>query len=150
MRDDHFALPLRIVVQDPVPGVGMALQRGGPGGVAELVGLAESAGPDLAFELEVDVQGSLPDGRPRLLGSYVQGPPRERFVYIAVGHYAGQADADWAGRVKVPLGGVTWALIEALADGGRVEGRIPGRGRNGGPALATVPILEPGWACVPG
>jgi hypothetical protein len=145
MRADRFALSLRIVVQDPVPGVGMALQRGGPTGATQLVGLAESAGPDLDFEFEVEVQGSLPDGRPRLLGPYVQGPPRERFVFIAVGHYAGQADADWAGRVKVPLGAITWALIEALPSGGRLEGRIPGRGRNGGPALATVPLLAPGW-----
>lgn len=149
MRADRFELALRIVVRDPVPSLAMALQRGGSG--AELVGLAESAGEDLAFELELEiaVEGTLPDGRPRLLGPFVQGPPRERFVYIAVGHYAGQAEADWAGRVKVPLGGITWALIEALPPGGRIEGRIPGRGRNDGPALATVPILAPGWACAP-
>jgi hypothetical protein len=145
MRTDRFELPLRIVVQEPVPGLAIALQRGGGATGAELVGLAEGAGPSLAFELEVDVQGSLPDGRPRLLGSFVQGPPRDRFVYLRVGRYAGQADAEWAGRVKVPLGGITWPLIEGLPARGRIEGRIPGRGRNGGPALATVEILAPGW-----
>ncbi len=31
------------------------------------------------------------DGRPRLLGPYVQGPPAGRFVYLCVGQYAGQS-----------------------------------------------------------
>jgi hypothetical protein len=147
MRADRFELPLCIIVQDPVPGLAMALQRGGGATAVELVGLAEGTGSDLPFEFEVDVQGSLPDGRPRLLGAFVQGPPRQRFVYLCVGEYAGQADADWAGRVKVPLGGITWPLIEGLTSGGRIEGRIPGQGPKGGPALATVPILAPGWIC---
>lgn len=148
MRSDRFELPLRIIVQNPVPGLGMALQGGRGERGPTLAGYAEGADIDLAFELEIDVQGALPDGRPRLLGSFVQGPPRERFVYIAVGRYAGQADANWAGRVKVPLDRITWPLIEELATGGRIEGRIPGRGRDGGPALATVPILPPGWRAI--
>jgi len=47
--------------------------------------------------------------------------------------------------VKVPLAGISWELIDGLTPGARLEVRIPGRGRNGGPALATVPILPPGW-----
>ena len=31
MREDRFDLPLRIVVDDPVPGVAMVLQRGASG-----------------------------------------------------------------------------------------------------------------------
>ncbi len=73
MRTDHLQLPLRIVVQDPVPGLAMALQRGGGATLAELVGPAVGAGPGLAFGLEVSVQGSLPDGSPRLLGPFAQG-----------------------------------------------------------------------------
>jgi hypothetical protein len=145
MRADRFELPLRVVVQDPLPGLAMALQRSGAAGAADLVGLAEGAGADLAFDLEIEVGGALPDGRPRLLGPFVQGPPGARFVYLCVGRYAGQPESDWAGRVKVPLGGITWALIEGLTSVGRIEGRIPGRGPRGGPALATVPILAPGW-----
>ena len=140
MRTERFDLPLRIVVQDPVPGLAIALQR-----KAELVGAATGSGEHLAFDLEVSVEGSLPDGRPRLLGPYVQGPPAERFVYLCVGRYAGQADSPWGGRVKVPLGALSWVLIEALAQGGRIEGRIGGRGRKDGPALASVPLLDPGW-----
>lgn len=131
-------LPLRIVIDDPVPDLAIALQRGASAD-AELVGRAPQ------FDLEVTVDGALPDGRPRLLGPFVQGPPAERFVYICVGEMAGQIASPWRGRVKVPLGQITWELIESLPPGGRLEAHIPGRGRAGGPALASVKILPPGW-----
>jgi Family of unknown function (DUF5990) len=143
MRTDRFELPLRIVVDNPIPGLAMGLQRGSP---PKEVGVEPPvAGAALRFDLSVVVDGALADGRPRLLGPYVQGPPTGRFIYLCVGQYAGQADSPWAGRVKAPLGGVTWDLIEGLADGARLEGHIPGRGRKDGPALASVPILPPGW-----
>ncbi len=50
--------------------------------------------------------------------------------------------------MKVPLGAINWPLIEGLTADSRLEARIRGRGPKGGPALATVPILEPGWACI--
>jgi hypothetical protein len=141
VRADRFELPLRIVVADPVPDVRLALQRGATG-KASLVPPAASSPEALAFDLEVTVDGVLADGRPRLLGPFVQGPPMERFVYVCVGQGAG-----WGpGRMKVPIGGIAWSLIEALPAGGRIEGRVSGRGRRGGPAFATVPILAPGWA----
>lgn len=125
MRADRFDLPLRIVVEDPAPGAALALwRRKSVTGSLEQYA-APSDGP-LTFDLGVVVEGSLPDGRPRLLGSYVQGPPRERFVYLCVG-YAGQAEADWAGRVKVPLGGITWTMIDALSPGARLEARAQRR-----------------------
>ncbi len=144
MREGRFELLLRILVEDPIPGLRLALQRGASA-AAELVGAAASDGEPLAFELSVSVDGVLADGRPRLVGPFVQGPPAERFVYLCVGESAGQAGSAWRGRVKVPLGGLTWEVIEALPSGGRLDARIPGRGRNGGPALASVPILPPGW-----
>jgi hypothetical protein len=140
MRPDRFDLPLRIVVADPFPGVRLVLQRGATG-KASLVGAAATAPDTLAFDLEVEVHAALPDGRPRFLGPYVQGPPAERFVYICVIP---------GGRMKIPLGAIGWPLIEGLPAGGRIEGRVSGRGRKGGPAYATVPILAPGWAYVPG
>jgi hypothetical protein len=140
MRDDRFDLPLRIVVADPFPGLDLALQKGASG-KATLVPPAASSPEGLAFELEVTVDGALPDGRPRLLGPYVQGPPQARFVYICVGQGGGGA----VGRMKAPLPGLDWALIEGLPAGGRLEGRVAGRNARGGPALATVPILPPGW-----
>ena len=148
MRAERFELPLRIVMEDPVPGVWIALQKGASG-KAELIGPAAKAPSSLAFELEVVVEGALPDGRPRLLGPYVQGPPAARFVYLCVGQFAGQAGSEWGRRVKVPLGGLSWALIEALPPGARLVGRIGGRGRDGSPACASVPIRPPGWQASP-
>ena len=48
-------------------------------------------------------------------------------------------------RFELPLSIVVDNPIPGLADGARLEARIPGRGRKDGPALASVPILAPGW-----
>jgi hypothetical protein len=144
MRPDRFELSIRIVVEDPVPGLVIALQRG-QAGRAELVPPASRSADAVAFDLDVTVDGRLPDGRPRLIGPYVQGPPNARFVYLSVGKYAGQADSQWGGRVKVPLDGVGWNEIEALVPRARLVARIAGQSPKGGPALASVRLLPPGW-----
>jgi hypothetical protein len=141
---ERFELPLRIVVEDPVPGLAIALQRG-EAAKAELAPPASRSAAAVVFDLEVTVDGRRPDGRPRLLGRCVQGPPDKRFVYLCVGKYAGQAESEWAGRVKVPLGDLGWAQIEALAPGGRLVARIAGRSPKGGPALASIRLLPPAW-----
>lgn len=143
MRADRFELPLRLVVDDPIPGLVLALQHGAAAKAA-LVPAASRSPQAVAFEFDIVVDGALPDGRPRLLGPYVQGPPAERFVYLCVGH----ADGQWSGRVKAPLFGLTWETIEALGPGQRLEAHIASRGRNGGPALASVKLLPPGWRAV--
>lgn len=141
-------LPLRIVMRDPVPGVAIALQRG-PSGKASLVWPVESSAEALVFDLDVVVDGSLADGRPRLLGPFVQGPPAGRFVYLTAGTGAGQFASPWTRRAKVPLGGLSWALIEGLAPGARLAAHIAGKSRDGGPACASVPLLPPGWVSAP-
>jgi hypothetical protein len=139
VRKGRFELLLRIVVEEPFPGVQLALQRG-----KDALEPPAAASPEaIVFDLEITVDGAMPDGRPRLLGPHIQAPA-ERFVYLCVGRYAGDAASEWAGRIKVPLGGIGWPEIEALATGRRLEGRISGTGKRG-PALATVPILPPGW-----
>jgi hypothetical protein len=145
MRPDRIELPLRIVIEDPVPVVAIAVQKGASG-KAELVPPASASPQALAFELEVTAAGALPDGRPRFLGPCVQGPPAARFVYLCVGQMAGQPGSPWTRRVKVPLGGLDWPLIEALAPGQRLTARIAGRARDGGPACASVPLLGAGWS----
>ena len=144
MRPERFELPIRIVVEDPVPGLAVALQRG-QAAKAALVAPASRSADAVTFDLEVTVDGVLADGRPRLLGAWVQGPPAARFVYLSVGKHAGQPDSPWGGRVKVPLGGLGWAEIEGLPPGGRLVARIAGRSPKGGPALASVQLLAPGW-----
>ena len=144
MRPEAFDLPLRIVVEAPVPGVAMALQRGASA-KATLIGPVQASADALIFDFDVTVEGAAAEGGPRLLGPFVQGPPGGRFVYINAGTYAGQPASIWQRRAKVPLAGLTWPLIEALAPGGRLEAGIAGAGRDGGPACASVALSPPGW-----
>jgi hypothetical protein len=144
MTAERSALPLRIVVEQPVPGVALALQRGASG-KASLVGPVHRSADALTFDFDVTLDGSIADGRPRLLGPLVQGPPAARFVYINVGASAGQIGSPWQRRVKVPLGAIDWPKIETLAPGERLTAHIAGTARDGSPACATVPILPPGW-----
>lgn len=139
---DLINLPVRIIIDDPVPGVRIALQRGATA-TADRLPPSLTSPRAIAFDLDVRVEGSLPDGRPRLLGPFVHGPPAARFVYLCVGQAAGQAE--WNRRIKVPLGGISWNLVRAAAPQGRLEARIAGRGRDGSPACASVPLLAPGW-----
>lgn len=149
MASERIELPVRLVVEDPLPGLAIALQRG-QADKAVLAPPASRSADSVVFDIELTVDGRLADGRPRLLGPCVQGPPQARFVYLSVGRYAGQADSEWGGRVKVPLDGLGWREIEALAPGGRVVARIAGRSPKGGPALASVRLLPPGWAVAQG
>jgi hypothetical protein len=144
MTAERSTLPLRIVVDQPVPGVALALQRGASG-KATLVGPVHGSADALVFEFDVMLDGSTADGRPRLLGRFVQGPPTARFVYLAIGASAGQIGSPWQRRAKVPLGAIDWQKIEALTPGERLTAHFNGTARDGSPACATVPILPPGW-----
>jgi hypothetical protein len=144
MTAERSALPLRIVVDRPVPGVALALQRGS-GAKFDLAGPVQASVDALVFDLDINVDGNNAVGGPRLLGPFVQGPPTARFVYINVGASAGQIGSPWQRRVKVPLGAITWQAIEALAPGERLTAHFNGTARDGSPSCATVPILPPGW-----
>ncbi len=144
MKAEPRELPLRVVMEHPLPGVAIALQRGATG-KATLVGPSQSLPEALVFDFAVALDGCTADGAPRLLGPFVQGPPNARFVYLGVGTYAGQLGSPWNRRVKVPLGGIGWEAIEALPPSGRLVVHIAGKGRDGGPACASVPLLPPGW-----
>ena len=130
-------IPLRIVLVDPPAGVLFALQRGR----SELVSPTMSKGKDLSFDLTVRVANDR-DG-PNFLGPFVQGPRGGRFVYVNSGTLAGQSHTPWSRRAKVALQGLTRGLVDrAAASPGKIlVARIAGRGRDGGPACATVPLL---------
>jgi hypothetical protein len=137
-------LALRIVVVEPVEGVAVAMQKGQTG-KGELAA-PDHASPDaVVFDFSIRASQAANGEGPRLLGPFVQGPPDARFVYINWGTMAGDADSAWTRRIKVPLSGLTWPLINALPRGGRLEARIAGRARDGGPACASVPLLASGW-----
>jgi hypothetical protein len=141
MRNDRFELPLRIVMASPPKGVAIAMQEGRDA----LLPPSATSGHDLIFDFDVVVEGVAADGRPRVLGRVVQGPPLGRFVYVNSGTYAGDGASPWARRAKVPLSTLDWAAIEALKPGQRLEARFFGQDRCGGPACASVKLLPPGW-----
>ena len=133
---------VRIIVDDPPPGVRFAVQRG-------RTELLFSASTDiLFFEFPLTV-ADLQSEPPRLTGPFAQGPPSKRFVYVNSGEMAGQSGSCWSRRAKVPVYTIARSVIgKAAADSGRlIEGRIHGRSKDGGPACATVK-LENGWRLV--
>ncbi|GAB4122103.1 MAG: hypothetical protein OHK0050_31660 [Roseiflexaceae bacterium] len=138
-------LTLRIHVRNPLPGVDLRMQRGRDQLIAPIAQTAEVS----MFELQVALDYK-PDGTLVLRGPEVQGPPHERFVYINAGTSAGQADSSWTRRAKVPLSGITAAPAAAASaqPAAVLAATIAGRGRDGGPAAATVPLLDSGWHVV--
>jgi len=136
-------LTLRIIIEQPPPGVDFALQRG-HGSAWETVQKQRSEGKDLSFEFQPSIREGVSDGMAALGGPFIQGPPRQRFLYIDIGTYAGQAPPAWSRRLKIPLDGIT---AKMLASGGVFQARVPGTGRDGGPNCATVKDFE-GWKAV--
>lgn len=136
-------LVLRIVLEQPPAGVDFALQKG-KGSTYEPVQKQRSKGKDLVFEFQPSITDGISDSMAALGGPFVQGPPRERFVYVDIGTYAGQADSAWSRRLKIPLQGVPPKVIRT---GGVLEARVAGTGRDGGPNCATVKDFE-GWKVV--
>lgn len=140
-------LPLRIVVEHPIPRLALALQHGRDG----LEPPTTSSSAQVVFDFSVRLGSQEPDGTPNLLGPYTQGPRATRFVYICVGRRAGQVTSSCDGRIKVPLTGITRAQVRTLlaSPGKRLAVRFPGRNPKGGPTLATVRLPVDAWNVVP-
>jgi len=123
---------LRLIIDDPVPGVRYSLQKD------DMPFEPRTAGESpLAFEVPVTLQG---DGR--ITGPFVrrEGSVR-RFIYIRIGTSAGDHAAAWSRRAKIDIHDIPKALLVPNA---RLEVHLPGRGKDGSPACATVrPVL--GW-----
>lgn len=124
---------LRLIIADPAPGVRYSLQD--PKNAPVDPGTADD-GP-LSFDVPATLR---PDGR--LSGPFVrrEGPAR-RFVYIAIGQSAGDHASIWTRRAKIDVHDIPAAL---LAPGAVLEVVLPGRGKDGSPACATVRPIE-GW-----
>lgn len=142
-REPQPELALRIVIEDPVPGVRMCLQRG-RADLVEPTGVTPSS---VIFDFPVRLGPTRPDGGRTLLGPFTQGPPTGRFVYVNSGRRAGQADSRWDRRAKIPLFQIAPSQVEAALSGGaeRLEVCISGRAKDGGPVCASVKLPAPGW-----
>lgn len=134
---------LRIVLVAPPLGVDFGIQEG-KGNSYSTIHKQRSKDADLAFEFTVTAKDNRDDGLPNFLGPLAQGPTSGRFIYIDIGKSAGQIDSCWERRIKVPLSGITWDMIETASPKMLLEARLPGTGRDGGPSCATVKPTE-GW-----
>lgn len=133
-------LRLRVTLLQPPAGVQFCLQRGR----SELVDAVVSTGADISFDLTVRAQLAEASGAVRFLGPFTQGPPTARFLYVCSGTCAGQHDSCWTRRAKIPLSEIPSPLVEkcrANSNAG-LEVQIAGCARDGGPACATVPLLN--------
>jgi len=123
---------LRLIIDDPVPGVRYSLQKDDMPFEPRTAG----EGP-LAFEVPITLQH---DGR--MTGPFVrrEGPTR-RFVYIRIGTSAGDHAAAWSRRAKIDIHDIPKAMLVPNA---LLEVHLPGRGKDGSPSCATVRPVS-GW-----
>ena len=139
----ELEVTLRIMLEGPPPGVDFGLQEG-HGNDYKTVQTQRSKTGDLTFTFTARAKQNT-GGEPVFLGSFTQGPPRKRFVYLDIGTYAGQKETQWSRRLKIPLQGIDWKMIEQAAASSRVlETRVHGTGRDGGPTCGTVKPFN-GW-----
>lgn len=140
-------LSLRIVLVAPPAGVDFGIQQGKGNNYTTILTQRSEKG-NLSFDFKLAVKGELGKGLPNFLGPLSQGPASGRFVYMDVGNLAGQADSPWQRRIKVPLAGITWELIQkTLANSKMIlEAKLPGTGKDGGPSCATIKPID-GWKC---
>ncbi len=137
-------LSLQIILVKPTNDVVFGLQKGA-GNNYETVQKQISTGDDLTFTFSINVKGDrTKDNLPKLSGSFVQGSGDSKFVYIDIGTYAGQFGSVWSRRLKVPLTGITWLLVDSLKVDSMLQANVPGTGRDGGPNCATVKPFN-GW-----
>lgn len=131
-------VPIRIIVENPLPGVAMMVQRGRD----ELLAPAAANQKELRFEFEIDVDVS--DSGLNFLGKYAQGPKNVRFIYVNSGTYAGEHHSCWGRRAKLSLMIITREQVEKVIGFGSLllETTIPGVGRDGGPTCASVKGIE--------
>lgn len=136
-------ISLEIVLVAPPKGVGFCLQEG----KSELIDYQVSAGENVRFNFSVRVkQGKL--GTPNFLGTFTQGTAKERFVYVCVGEYAGQLDADWARRVKIHLSGISWDQVEKILSDStcKLVASYQATDKSGAASCASVALIGGGWA----
>ena len=129
----------------PTPGVVFGLQKGS-GSVYETVQKQIPTSNDLSFTFTINIKGDRSKEKlPKLSGNFVQGPAGNKFVYIDIGTCAGQPGTIWSRRLKIPLTGISWEVIDSLLSGNSMlQTSVPGTGRDGGPNCATVIPFE-GW-----
>ena len=131
-------ITLRLTIADPVPGVRYSLQKDD----APFEAVTAKDAP-LSFDVPVRLSNDN-----RFLGPFVrrEGPAR-RFIYIRIGTSAGDHASPWSRRAKIDIHDIPPALLDQARAGRVLEVVLPGRGKDGSPACATVRPTAP-WRAV--
>ena len=128
-------LKVRITVTDPPPGLMVSLHDK----QSRPVSARLSSGAELSFEIPVRLNGPASEGR--YSGEFVRTAAGKRYIYVAWGQLAGQEGTCWARRAKIMLETLSPALVEqSLSQGKSLEVRMRGKGSDGSPSCATVPV----------
>ena len=136
-------ITLRVIVEKPPGGVDYGVQEG-HGNDYKTVQKRRFTKQDLRFEFPIRVKEGK-DGQPNFLGPFAQGPASTRFIYLDIGACAGQTNTPWSRRLKIPLAGITRAMIKQASDASAIiETRVAGTGKDGGPTCGTVKPFS-GW-----
>jgi hypothetical protein len=129
---------LRLTVADPVPGERYSLQK-------DDAPFEPAVATDAPLSFDVPIRLAADN---RLLGPFVrrEGPTR-RFVYIRIGQSAGDCASPWSRRAKIDIHDIPPALLDQARAGRVLEIVLPGRGKDGSPACATVRSAT-GWRAI--
>ncbi|ESQ81086.1 DUF5990 family protein [Asticcacaulis sp. YBE204] len=128
------AVILRLTIKDPVPGVRYSLQDKD----SRPVDAVTAGDAPLSFDVPVRLSE---DGR--WLGPFVRREGAERrFIYIAIGRHAGDPNTVWDRRAKIDIHTISPDLCAQARAGHVIEAVLPGRGKDGTPACATVRPVE--------
>ena len=127
-------ITLRLTIADPAPGVRYSLQK-------DDAPFEPVTATDAPLSFDVPVQLAADN---RFLGPFVrrEGPQR-RFVYIRIGTAAGDHAAAWSRRAKIDIHDIPAALLDQARAGRPLEVVLPGHGKDGSPACATVRPVSP-------
>lgn len=131
------AITLRLTIADPVPGVRYSLQQDD----APHLPVTAAEAP-----LSFDVPVRLSDDK-RFGGPFVRREGKERrFIYIRIGQSAGDHATPLNRRAKIDVHNIPPDLLERARAGAVLEVVLPGKGKDGTPACATVRPVQGWWA----
>lgn len=126
---------VRLTIDDPVPDVRYSLQKDD----MPFEPVTAGDGP-ISFDVPITLHD---DGR--MTGPFVRREGKERrFVYIRIGIAAGDHATTLNRRAKIDVHDIPRDLLDQARAGAALEVGLPGRGKDGTPACATVRPIR-GW-----
>jgi hypothetical protein len=133
-RAGQTEINLRIVIENPVPGVMLSLQDK----ANKPVDPVTPGKSPVIFNFPVRIGPG-----PKFYGEYVRSEgPERRFVYVCIGQGAGQKGTPFSRRMKINIHDIPQALLDKAVKGKVIEGVVNGTGKDGTPACASVPLSK--------